>query len=409
MCRQYHRLFSDGPGSPLLRAFCGFRTCVCLALALALIVSAGSVAVAQTSAPAVTVATAVRGDVRETVVATGSFVAREEVLVSPEVDGLAIIEILAEEGDGVGAGQVLARLNRQMLDVQLAQNGAQVARAQAAIAQARASIAEATAAKALADQQLDRTRQLARTGSATNDVLDQRVSAARTSAARLEAATNALALSEADLTLARAQRGDIELRIARTEIKAPVAGTVSRRTARVGQLAIGAMGSMSGEPLFRIVANSEVELEAEVPETTLARLKPGQPATIEAAGFDRPLAGAVRLVSPEVNRTNRLGRVRVTLSSNDRPPLGAFGRGVVEVARSQGVLVPLSAVLFGRSTTVQVVRDGVVETRTVVPGLRAEGRIEIREGLAAGEQVVAVSGSFVRHGDRVTPVAVAAR
>lgn len=360
---------------------------------------------AQTSPPSVTVASAQRGELRETVIATGSFVAREEVLVSPEVEGLTVIEILAEEGDRVAAGQVLARLNREMLDVQLAQNGAQIARAEAAIAQSRASIAEATAAKALADQQLQRTRQLQQTGSASADALDQRVSAARTSAARLEATTNALALAEADLTLARSQRRDIELRLSRTEIKAPVAGIISRRTARLGQMAIGAMGAMSGDPLFRIIAKAEIELEADVPETTLARLKPDQPATIEAAGFDKPMPGRVRLVSPEVRSTSRLGRVRVSLSGEERPPLGAFGRATVEVARSTGVTVPLSAVMFGRIVSVQVVKDGVVETRTVVPGLRAEGRVEIREGLREGEQVVAVSGSFVRHGDRVTPVA----
>ncbi|WP_439574184.1 efflux RND transporter periplasmic adaptor subunit [Phreatobacter sp.] len=376
-------------------------------LALAALIAAGLPATAQqpaAQAPSVTVATAVRDTIREVVVASGSFVARDEVLVLPEVDGLAIIAILAEEGDRVTAGQVLARLNREMLDVQLAQNAAQISRAEAAIAQTRASIAEATASRALADQQLDRTRQLQRSGAATVDVLDQRTMAATTAAARVESATNALALAEADLTLARAQRRDIELRISRTEIRARVGGSVSRRTARLGALAMAA-----GEPLFRITADSAVELEAEVPETTLARLRPDQAAPVEAAGFDAALEGKVRLVAPEVSRTNRLGRVRIAVIAERMPPLGSFGRATVEVARTEGVLVPLSSVMFGRQTSVQVVKDGVVETRPVVTGLRAEGRIEIREGLKEGEQVVAVSGSFVRHGDRVTPVALAAR
>lgn len=381
------------------------------ALVLAALLAAAVPVMSQTAtpppgqaAPSVTVATAVRDSIREVVIASGSFVAREEVLVSPEVDGLSIIAILAEEGDRVAAGQALARLNREMLDVQLAQNGAQIARAEAAIAQARASIAEATASRALADQQLDRTRQLQRTGAATVDALDQRTMAASTAAARVEAATNALALAEADLVLARTQRRDIELRISRTEIRARVGGTISRRTARLGAMAMAA-----GEPLFRIIADSAVELEAEVAETTLARLRPGQSAVIEAAGFDATQEGSVRLVAPEVSRTNRLGRVRIAVTADRMPPLGSFGRATVEVARTEGVLVPLSSVMFGRQPSVQVVRDGVVETRPVVTGLRAEGRVEIREGLKEGEQVVAVSGSFVRHGDRVTPVSLAAR
>lgn len=365
--------------------------------------SAGPLA-AQTAAPSVTVAPVIRSDLRETRIATGSFVARDEVLVSPEVDGLTIVEILAEEGDRVAAGQVLARLNRELLDVQLAQNGAQITRAEAAIAQARASIAEATAARTLADQQLQRTRQLQQSGAATADALDQRITGARTAAARLDSATNALALAEADLALARTQRRDIELRLSRTDIKAKVGGTISRRVAR-----LGAVAAAAGEPLYRVIADSAVELEADVPEATLARMRPGQPASIEAAGFAEPLAGTVRLVAPEVNRTNRLGRVRVALTASERPPLGAFGRATIEVARSAGLTVPLSAVMFGDAPVVQVVRDGVVETRKVTVGLRVQGRIEIREGLAEGEQVVAVSGSFVRNGDRVAPVLAQAR
>ncbi len=359
---------------------------------------------AQTAAPSVTVAAVTRSELRETKIATGSFVARDEVMVSPEVDGLTIVEILAEEGDKVAAGQVLARLNREQLDVQLVQNGAQISRAEAAIAQAKASIAEATSARTLAEQQLQRTRQLQQSGAATADALDQRTNAARASAARLDSATNALALAEADLALARAQRRDIELRIARTDIRAKVGGTISRRNAR-----LGAVAAAAGEPLFRIIAESEVELEADVPEATLARMQPGQPAAIEAAGFTDPLAGKVRLVAPEVNRTNRLGRVRVTLTGTERPPLGAFGRATVEVARITALSVPLSAVMFGETPVVQVVKDGVVETRKVVVGLRVQGRVEIREGLVEGEKVVSVSGSFVRHGDRVAPVLAQAR
>lgn len=355
--------------------------------------------------PSVTVATATRGEVRDLVIVTGSFVAREEVLISPEIEGLSIIEILAEEGDQVAAGQVLARLNRAMLDVQLAQNAAQITRAEASIAQSNASITEATANKGLADQQLQRTRQLQTTGVASNDQLDQRLSASRAATARLDAANHALQLGEADLTLARAQRRDIELRIARSEIRTPVAGVVSRRTARVG-----AVATAVGDPLFRIISEGAVELEGDISETTLAKLKPGQKATIDAAGWEKQLTGSVRLVAPEVNRSNRLGRVRIALDGADRPPLGSFGRGMVEVARSEGVLVPLSAVMFAQNAvSVQVVKDGVVETRAVTPGLRADNRVEIRQGLQAGELVVAVSGSFVRNGDRVTPVSLAAR
>jgi HlyD family secretion protein len=357
---------------------------------------------AQSRAPAVTVIEAVRALIREAVPVTGTFVARDEVLVTAEIDGLPIVEILAEEGDRVAVGAVLARLNRESLDVQLAQNAAQTARAAAAIAQARSQIAEAQANLTQANQSLARARTLVPTGATSQEVLDQRVAAARAAEARTQAATHALALAEADKRLAESQRRDIELRIARTDIRTRAAGVVSRRTARLGAMAMAA-----GDPLFRVIADGEIELEADVAETTLARLRAGQPVAVDAIGHEQTVPGRVRLVAPEVNRQTRLGRVRIALDGSG-VVIGSFGRGLVEVASSQGVTVPLSAVQFGSAgATVQVVKDGVVQTRRITVGLRADGRVEVREGLTAGEEVVAVAGTFVRDGDRVTPVRAA--
>jgi HlyD family secretion protein len=350
----------------------------------------------------VTVIEAVRALIREAVPVTGTFVARDEVLVTAEIDGLPIVEILAEEGDRVAVGAVLARLNRESLDVQLAQNAAQTARAAAAIAQARSQIAEAQANLTQANQSLARARTLVPMGATSQEVLDQRVAAARAAEARTQAATHALALAEADKRLAESQRRDIELRIARTDIRTRAAGVVSRRTARLGAMAMAA-----GDPLFRVIADGEIELEADVAETTLARLRAGQPVAVDAIGHEQTVPGRVRLVAPEVNRQTRLGRVRIALDGSG-VVIGSFGRGLVEVASSQGVTVPLSAVQFGSAgATVQVVKDGVVQTRRITVGLRADGRVEVREGLTAGEEVVAVAGTFVRDGDRVTPVRAA--
>ena len=115
----------------------------------------------------------------------------------------------------------------------------------------------------------------------------------------------------------------------------------------------------------------------------------------------------MRLVAPEVNRATRLGRVRVAVEGDPAGlVIGGFARASVEVARREGVVVPLSAVLFQPDgAVVQVVRDGTVETRPVWVGLRAGGQAVVPHGLAEGEEIVSVSGTFVRGGDRVTPVA----
>lgn len=362
--------------------------------------------------PAVTVAPAVRGSIAERLVLTGTLVARDEVLVSPQVEGLAIIEILAEEGDAVSKGQVLARLSPETVRTELMQNAAQALRADAAVAQARASVAEAEATHAQATLALARTRALLSSGNAAREVFETREAAARVAAARIEAAANALCAAEADRALADAQRRELEVRLGRTELRAPVAGVVSRRTARLGAIVAGA-----GDPLFRIIENGAVELEADVPETQLARLRQGQPATLEGVGAVRaaspaePRVGRVRLVSPEVSRTSRLGRVRVALQGGTEGlPIGGFARAIVETARREGVLAPLSAVLFqADGAVVQVVEGGVARTRQVQVGLRTAREAEIIDGLAEGESLVAVSGTFIRDGDRVTPVVAAAR
>ncbi len=365
------------------------------ALPLLAILLAAAAPMEAAKPPAITVARATAGTLVDTVVLTGTLVPREEVLVNPQLDGLAIVKIAAEEGDRVTAGQVLAELSRDVLDATVAQNAAQVARSEAAISQAQNAIQEAEATRVQADAAFGRTRELLATGSASREAYDQRQQASLVSGARVTGAQNALRLAVAERNLALAQRQELDVRLGRTAIRAPVAGVVSRRVAR-----LGAVVSMNGEPLFRIIEDGAIELEADVPENRLSRMRPGQPATIDGA------PAHVRLVAPEVSRTSRLGRVRIAPDGDAPGIIGGFARARVEVARLQGVTVPLSAVLFDPDgAKVQVVHEGLVETRPVTIGLQSGGRALVTVGLADGEDVVGVSATFVRGGDRVTAVA----
>jgi HlyD family secretion protein len=350
--------------------------------------------------PTVTVIPAKSGEIVETVSATGSLVAREEVLVNAQVDGQPIIEILVDEGDIVEQGQILARLQRDTLQANLAQFDAQIARADASAEQARAQMAQGRATLVQAGEALARSRSLLSSGTASRETFEQREANTQVAAAQLAAAQAQLNAAIADRALATAQRQEVAVRLARTDIKAPVAGRISRRGARVG-----AVVGMTGEPLFRIISNATLELDAAVPEITLARLRVGQSAQIGVTGYKEPRTGRVRLVSPEVSPTTRLGRVRITLDDSTNLPLGGFARARVEVARASGVLVPLSAVLTRPDgAELQVVADGIVSTRRVHVGLRDGSAAQIQDGVAEGEQVIAISGTFVRNGDRVTAV-----
>ena len=355
--------------------------------------------VAPVAAPRVTVSKVVPTEIIEKIDVAGTFAAQEDVFISPQVEGLQISEILVDEGDKVKKGQVLARLNRATLDAQLAQWDATLAVADASIAQAASSVTQAEAALSLSAPALSRAQDLVKLGAGTTAVLEQRQSDQRSNEARLASAKSGLVLAKADKTSKEAQRNELLVRISRADVVAPVNGTVTRRAAR-----LGAIASASADPMFRLAANGIVELEADVPEIKLSKVKPEQPAQV-VVGEDVTLTGKVRRVLPEVDKTTRLGKVRISLPEDQRIHIGAFARGTIELARRNVLAVPAAAVLYdGGEAVIQTVSDGHVTTKKVTLGLMVDGKVEIASGLTAGETIIERAGAFLRSGDAVSPV-----
>ncbi|MEW5964042.1 MAG: efflux RND transporter periplasmic adaptor subunit [Pseudomonadota bacterium] len=351
------------------------------------------------AAPAVTVVRVALADFHETVLVTGTLVPREEILVAPEVEGLRVLDLAVDIGDRVARGDVLARLVRETLDAQLAQNDAGLARVAAQAARAESEIVAAEARLEEAKAQFERAKPLAKSGYMSESVFDQREAAARTASAQLAAARDGLKVAAAEKAQLEAQRRELEWRLAKAEVRAPAGGIVSRRNARIGGLATGI-----GEPMFRIIRDSEIELDAELTETSLAKVREGQRAIVSVTGASER-EGTVRLVSPEVDRATRLGRVRVFLGADPALRIGSFARGTIATAEGRGLAVPVSAVQYGPAgASVLVVVDGKVATRAITTGLSAAGSVEVRSGLVEGDVVVARAGTFLRDGDTVRPV-----
>ncbi len=351
------------------------------------------------AAPAVTVAKVATANFVETAIVSGSIIPREEILVSPEIEGLRVMELFADEGDVVKKGQILARLVTEQLDAQMAQNEAGLSRSSAAIAQAQSQIAQAEAQAKEAKAQLDRAEPLKKSGYLSPATYDQRESAMRTTQAQVVAAKDGLKAAEAEKGQVEAQRRELAWRRSNTEVKAPEDGIISRRTAR-----IGATASAAGEPMFRIIENGEIELDAEVVETELQRVKVGQKALVTVTGAP-DAEGTVRLVSPEVDKTTRLGRVKVFLGTNPALRVGGFARGRIETASSRGLAVPASAVMFDQTTAyVQVVNGTKVRRKAIKTGLISGDLIEVKDGLSDGDLIVARAGTFLRDGDSVRPI-----
>jgi multidrug efflux pump subunit AcrA (membrane-fusion protein) len=182
----------------------------------------------------------------------------------------------------------------------------------------------------------------------------------------------------------------------------PNQGPISLRAPAAGLLTevktiVGAPASPQAGPMFRIAVNNEVELDAQVPAVHMLKLNPG--ATVRISRDDAPdLVGRVRLISPEIDRTNQLGHIRISLTSNPSLKVGMFARASIDAKRSCGVAIPRTAI---DHLTVQVVKGNTVETRNVRVGLVSDTSTEILEGLDVGEIVVADAGSSLHDGDQI--------
>jgi len=207
----------------------------------------------------------------------------------------------------------------------------------------------------------------------------------------------------AQLTDAPAGGANREGRTRSIDVTAPAAGLVIRRAARLGAV----VSASSPEPLFRIGRDGEMVIEADVPEVHLARIAVGQTARADVLGVGT-LTGRVLLVSPEIDRQTRLGRLRISVEAKPSLRFGAAAMGAVEIGSSCGVTVPVSALVSRREeTVVQRVRDNRVETRAVQLGIVDGARAEIAAGLAEGDVVVSRAGTFVRDGEVVRPIPAA--
>jgi HlyD family secretion protein len=186
-------------------------------------------------------------------------------------------------------------------------------------------------------------------------------------------------------------------------LQAPVAGLISASTA-----VIGALASPRGEALFSIIARSEFDLVGMVPMQYLPKLAVNQTARVKIIGAGE-VDGKVRRVASTVEPNSQLGQVFVSVTTNRKLLVNSSGRAQIKTGQSCGVAVPLTAVLYGSAgTVVQVVKHARVETKRVEVGLMSGGQVEIRDGLAEGDIVVARAGALLREGDPVRPVTAAA-
>ncbi|HEX5378664.1 MAG TPA: efflux RND transporter periplasmic adaptor subunit [Phenylobacterium sp.] len=311
------------------------------------------------------------------IAADGVLLPREEVAILPEVSGFRVARVLADVGQFVRAGQPLVEIDRALIQSQLEQQ-----RALAAQAAVQAEQAEAQAA---------RVKDLDGQGVLSQEQIDQRRFQAR--AAR--ATANAQAAGARDL----------ETRARKLTVTAPVSGLVLERNVRPGDLT--ATGSA---PWFRIAQNGEIELQADLSEQDLGRIRSGQQANVTLTN-GASAEGVVRLVSPQLSSQTRLGSVRIRLPVRADIRSGGYGRARFADAAGQVLAVPETAIRYDADgASVMVVGAGNrVKRAMVVTGARGGGLVAVVKGPPAGALVVENAAAFLLDGDQVKPVMGAAK
>lgn len=355
---------------------------------------------ADANLPAIRVTEVGERTLVDRIIVTGTVQAVEEVYVQPQVDGLRIEDLKADVGDKVKAGDVLATLATDALVLQKSQLLANRAKVEAVTAQLQAQVIEAEANEAEAVRQAERAEGLVRSKAVAVGEAERLRATATASTARVNSAKQAIVANNADIKVIDAQIDDVDLKLARTDVKTSVAGIISVRNAKIGAIAAGA-----GNPLFTVIRDNAIELNADVSEGDLLKLKPGQAVHMTLAGTSTRVEGKVRTIDPVIDATTRLGTVKISIDDPDIARIGMYASAEVIVSERKVLSLPLTAVTAeDASMVVRRVVDGVVTLTKVKTGVQDGDFVEISEGLKAKDIVVEKAGAYVRNGDKVAPV-----
>jgi len=288
------------------------------------------------SGPKFTVASAqvTRGDIVDTVGATGTLQAVTTVQVGSQVSG-TISELRVDFNSLVKKGQVLARLDPSLFQTQIEQAKANLVRSQADLERQKVALDDA-------NQKLTRARELSARQLLAKSDLDAAEIAAKSAEAQLKS-------SEAQITQAQASLNQNEVNIEHTVIEAPIDGLVISRNVDVGQTVAS---SLQAPTLFVLAADlTKMQVVANLDESDVGRIRPGQVVTFRVDAYPaetfRGTVSQVRL-NPIVQQNVVTYATVINVPNNDlKLKPGMTANVNVEIARSSNVLrVPNSALRF---------------------------------------------------------------
>lgn len=386
---------------------------------------------------AITVAKVEARQVPAYIQATGSLVADETSDIAPKTAG-KIKNVMANVGEFVSQGSVIATIDDKDARLQLASAQAGVKQAVAAVRQAEArlglspngtfnssTIPEVRGANANYQQALaelrqaeaneKRYRELAETGDValityetyrtTRDTARARVNSAKE---QLDAAVNAakqsnqaIASAQAAVEAARTQVGTAEQAIADTVIRAPFSGFISNRPVAVGEYV------SSASIVATLLRSNPIKIQIQISEADVPAVVLGRGVSVQVDAFkDRNFAGTVTAVNPAIDATSRSAVVEARIDNGENLlRTGMFGTArITKEGGGTGIFVPKSAVYNDASTQSYrafVVVEGIVKLRVLQLGTEEGDSVQILDGLNAGETVATSNLDQLHEGAKV--------
>ena len=361
--------------------------------------------------------TAASSELVQSVVASGRVISPQRVTVALQGSG-RVLRVAVAEGQTVEAGQLLIELDNSDNRASLDQASAAVAQAQAKLQQrgelsqpqAIQTLAQARATELQARKALDRNRNLLAQGFVSQAAVDdaQRavdVAASQVASAQAQVTANSPDGSDAMLLSAALRQAQAGQQLARAKLDqglvlAPTSGVLISRSVEVGDIV------QPGKALMVLAASGQPQILIQIDEKNLSKVALGQKAFASADAFaSQRFDAVVAYINPGVDATR--GSVEVKLNITNPPAYLRQDMTVsadIETARRTATVVIPTTTLEDSATDrpwVLVVRDKHAVKQFVKLGLRGDTRVEVLEGLAAGEAVVPASKTGVKAGQRV--------
>jgi HlyD family secretion protein len=290
----------------------------------------------------------------------GTLVPKEKIVIATELSNIRVKEIYADVGDIVEKGQKLLLLDNKSLNNQFIQFKSEYERVR---------------------DEFDRIDKIKDTGAVSKELFIQK-----------------LKIMES----AKAKFDDAKLNLERSLVTAMDKGIIYERKATLGALI------NSDEALYNIAYNNEIEMEAEVPETLISKVKVGQDVVIIVSGIEKTIPGKVRLIQLNIDNLNRTAKIRISFYSKTFLPVGLFADAEVITNTVNGLTLPTTTLQeneFGKYiwkiNTSNKVRKIPIEIK-----LRDTTDFIIEDGIALEDKVINLSESFLKEDDCVNIIEV---